>query len=63
MGKVGSSTIYQTLKDQLPWNHVLHVHFLSKNWLQNILPYTNHTYNIEAGKRYCLFSIIILINV
>lgn len=38
MGKVGSSTMYNTLKKHLPFTDIFHVHFLSTNWLEKILP-------------------------
>jgi len=51
MGKVGSSTIYKTLKKELPFSKVFHVHFLSDYWLKEKLPKTNHTLNIDHGNR------------
>lgn len=38
MGKVGSSTIYHTLRHELPHTHVFQVHFLSDHWLKEKLP-------------------------
>ena len=34
MGKTGSSSVYYTLMRDLPFNKVLHVHFLSKYWYE-----------------------------
>ncbi len=53
MGKVGSSTIYELLRKTYPCLHVFHVHFLSKNNLENILPAISSKYhwNIGNGKR------------
>lgn len=42
LGKVGSSTIYHELKRISPFGNVLHVHFLSDEWLNNRLKKTNH---------------------
>jgi len=51
MGKVGSSTIYNSLRKEKPFADIFHVHFLSKNWLENKLPkaHKNFHYNIKAG--------------
>ena len=51
MGKVGSSTIYNSLKVKLPKAHLFHVHFLSDKWLKEILPGLNKDFhqNIVYG--------------
>ena len=51
MGKVGSAGIYKSLKKELPYSNIFHVHFLSKNWLDNILPNRNKLFhsNIKIG--------------
>ncbi len=51
MGKVGSASIYNALKKKKPHSHIFHVHFLSKNWLETILPKTNEVFhsNIKMG--------------
>lgn len=53
MGKVGSSTIYRTLQQTLPFHkHIYHVHFLSDRWLDQILPSRDETFhpNIAHGR-------------
>ncbi len=49
MGKVGSSTVYHTLREHLPFNAVFHVHFLSDHWLENVLPHANRPHEIKRG--------------
>jgi hypothetical protein len=53
MGKVGSSTIYESLKTTLPTSKIYHTHFLSNHWLQNILPNLDSNYrsNIITGNK------------
>jgi len=51
MGKVGSSTVYDSLKSYFPYNNIFHVHFLSENYLKHILPKKNHGWNIEHGQK------------
>ena len=51
MGKVGSSTLYESLKSHMPFNDIFHVHFLSDYWLKEILPQSPHSYNIQIGKK------------
>jgi hypothetical protein len=53
MGKVGSSSVYQTLKHRLPFAKVFHLHFLSKFWLNDKLPKLHSFFhsNIELGNR------------
>ena len=44
MGKTGSSSVYYTLMRDLPFNKVLHVHFLSDywyNWFADKTPNSN----------------------
>lgn len=36
MGKVGSSSIYDSLRKKIPRNNLFHVHFLTEHWLRNI---------------------------
>lgn len=43
MGKTGSSSIYYTLMRDLPFNKVLHVHFLSSYWYE--------WFSLKASKR------------
>ncbi len=50
MGKVGSSSVYHTLKEIMPYNDIFHVHFLSDYWLNEVLPHTNHTNQIQFSK-------------
>lgn len=50
MGKVGSSTIYASLKKEKPNSDVFHIHFLSKNWLDNILPKEHKSFHINIRK-------------
>lgn len=51
MGKVGSSTIYKSLKQKKPYSDIFHVHFLSEHWLNNVLPgfHENFHSNIKNG--------------
>jgi hypothetical protein len=49
MGKVGSLTVFETLKKFFPPQNVHHLHFLSDYWLKEVLPKTNHTHNINHG--------------
>jgi len=37
-GKTGSSTVYYTLMKEFPLNKVLHVHFLSDDWIEDRIP-------------------------
>jgi len=41
MGKVGYSIVYESLKQILPYNNIIHIHFLSEFMLQEELPKTN----------------------
>lgn len=52
MGKVGSSSIFESLKRKKPYSDVFHVHFLSENYLENILPrrHENFRHNITIGE-------------
>lgn len=52
MGKVGSSAVYQSLKNTFPDSFVFHVHFLSKYRLENLLVKANPVFhhNISKGK-------------
>ena len=50
MGKVGSTSIYHSLRSQLDSHKVRHVHFLSDYYLNEVLPNTRHTWNIDHGK-------------
>ncbi len=49
MGKVGSSTVYATLKKHFLSTDVDHVHFLSDSYLKEKLPGSNHTHHIDHG--------------
>jgi len=52
MGKVGSASIYTSLKRMKPYSAIFHVHFLSRHWLVDTLP-TMHQYfhsNITLGE-------------
>ena len=53
MGKVGSSAIYNSIKKQIPYADVFHVHFLSDNWLKKILPTLDSVFhvNIKIGNK------------
>jgi hypothetical protein len=53
MGKVGSTSIYFSLKNKLPAADIFHVHFLSDYWLKEKLPKTNTYFhgNINYGKK------------
>lgn len=53
MGKVGSTTIYKSLKRKKLYSDVFHTHFLSKNYLEIILPrlHRNFHRNIPIGKK------------
>jgi len=52
MGKVGSTSIYFSLKKKLPVTDIFHVHFLSDYWLNEKLPRMNKYFhgNINHGK-------------
>lgn len=53
MGKVGSSSIYQSIKKQFPFADVYHIHHLSDYWLNEVLPNRPHKSsraNIPIGK-------------
>ena len=51
MGKVGSRTVYEALKKEKPDGDIFHIHFLSDNWLKEILPkrHVNFHLNIKKG--------------
>ncbi len=51
MGKVGSSTVYNSLKKKNLYSKIFHAHFLSANWLENILPKSDKLFhnNIKIG--------------
>ena len=51
MGKVGSSSVYQALKNVMPGADIHHVHFLSDKWLNEKLPAMHSLFhkNISAG--------------
>ena len=51
MGKVGSTSIYRSLKQRKPYSDVFHMHFLSENWLRNKLPKEHEIFhsNIKIG--------------
>ncbi len=51
MGKVGSAGVYLSLQRRKPYAAVFHVHFLSKNWLQDRLPKEHESFhsNISLG--------------
>ena len=53
MGKVGSYSIYESLKKKKPFSDIFHVHFLSKNYLENLLPKGDEYFqlNIITGNR------------
>jgi hypothetical protein len=52
MGKVGSSAVYKAIQSALPHSMLYHVHFLSKNYLENLLLQTHSVFhhNITKGK-------------
>lgn len=52
MGKVGCTTIYRSLEKEFPSADVFRVHFLSDNYLNNILPSRHKSFhnNITLGK-------------
>jgi hypothetical protein len=47
MGKVGSSSVYQSLKEALPHSDIHHVHFLSDKWLKEKLPVMDPYYHVN----------------
>ena len=51
MGKVGSGTIYHTLKNAFPEDIVIHTHFLSDHFLKTVLPNLDprNTVGFEEG--------------
>lgn len=49
-GKVGSSSVYHSLKDQFPFLSVYHVHFLTEEWLKYFEETQKWTSNIRAAK-------------
>src|SRR5690606_11691670 len=53
MGKVGSSSVYHSLRLKLPYASIFHVHFLSDHWLNERLPNADSFFhdNIKLGKR------------
>lgn len=53
MGKVGSASIYSSLKRKKPYSDIFHLHFLSDNYLKNILPEQNEFFhsNITLGEK------------
>ena len=57
MSKVGSSTVYQSLKSKRPFSDIFHVHFLSENYLDNILPQLHENFhsNIPIGREILSF--------
>lgn len=52
MGKVGSSSVYRSLRARLPNTKLFHVHFLSDHWLNERLPAADPHFhsNIDIGK-------------
>lgn len=58
MGKVGSSSIYHSLKKQKPYSEIYHVHFLSKNYLDNILPKEHKIFHSSIPKGRDILSAI-----
>lgn len=52
MGKVGSASMYLSLKRRFPFAYVFHVHFLSRHWLKERLPKEHEIFhsNIELGE-------------
>lgn len=53
MGKVGSSSVESSLVNRLPHAVIFHTHFLSDNWLNEILPKEKTFFhgNITIGKK------------
>lgn len=53
MGKVGSTSVYRSLRARLPHANIFHVHFLSDYWLNERLPNADAHFhgNIKIGKR------------
>ncbi len=52
MGKVGSSSIYQSLKKEVPFADIYHIHHLSDYWLHEVLPKGHKKFlpNIAIGE-------------
>ena len=48
-GKVGSSSIYNTIRERIYKANVFHVHFLGNCWLEEKLPDTNKSANINVA--------------
>lgn len=57
MGKVGSSTVFESLKSKKPFSDIFHVHFLSSNSLENLIPQLPEEFhhNIEIGRKILSF--------
>ncbi|MCB0397040.1 MAG: hypothetical protein KDD36_10320 [Flavobacteriales bacterium] len=53
MGKVGSTSLYNTLRSTIPDAYVFHSHFLSDHWLKERLPAMAEGFhiNIKEGER------------
>lgn len=51
LGKVGSSSVYNTLVKSFPFRKIFHVHFLSREWLERRLPGTPFAREIRSGRR------------
>lgn len=51
MGKVGSSTIYNSIRNKNPFAHIYHIHFLSDKGLNEVIPATHKKFwrNIKLG--------------
>ncbi|WP_281614160.1 putative capsular polysaccharide synthesis family protein [Flammeovirga sp. SubArs3] len=53
MGKVGSSSVFDSIEKNNPYSYVFHVHFLSNNYLYKILPKLDKVFliNIIKGEK------------
>lgn len=49
MGKVGSSSIYQSLRKEVPFADTFHIHHLSSHWLHEILPTRHKKSRVNIG--------------
>lgn len=52
LGKSGSSSVFYTLMNELPFKNIFHLHFLSDHWIKNIFPGTPHERNIHKANSY-----------
>lgn len=52
LGKSGSSSVYYTLMNKLPFKKIFHLHFLSDHWIKDTFPGTPHERNIHKADAY-----------